>query len=76
MSDTVQPIGWKCPVCNRINSPFVTQCPSCVPAVPSKKPWDGYITPFEYKKPWPNYPEPYIGDPLPDQLPTTTCATL
>lgn len=43
--------GWQCPVCKRINAPFVSQCPcSSVPVTPM--PW--YPV---YPLPWyPTYP--------------------
>jgi hypothetical protein len=30
--DTQYPIGWVCPICRAVNSPYADQCPTCVAA--------------------------------------------
>ncbi len=46
------PQGWQCPVCKRVNAPFISQCPcSSVPVMPM--PWYPiYPPPWYPTGPW------------------------
>jgi hypothetical protein len=71
--------GWVCPKCGSVYAPWVDKCEKCCgvssggvspfPIVPGNaQPW--------VHVPWPGYPDTYIGDPLPGQLPSSTCGPI
>lgn len=73
--------GWICPKCGAIYAPWVDKCEKCYGAYKS---WPAYVVPVEPSitipqpgnVPWPGYPNPYIGDPFPGQIPSSTCGPI
>jgi hypothetical protein len=72
--------GWICPKCGSVYAPWVEKCEKCCGAYKS---WPAYPVPVDPGNttpsifpqpgnvPWPGYPHPYVGDPLPGQIPSS-----